>query len=533
MGAAWGPPFVTTPRYGLSVARTETEPDETPPLASIELFTGAGGLAQAIEEVGKTKHLLAVEIDRRACETLRLNGAFDVPPDQRTPHDRSGWPLREGDIHKVSFTEFADRVDIVAGGVPCQPWSLGGAHRGFDDSRNLWPELFRTIRETRPRAVIAENVKGLLRPSFKEYYDYILDSLRAPFVEPEPEEDWHDHHRRLTDALASATQSDTHFYNVKFKLMNAADYGVPQQRWRVFVVAFRRDLGLSDWMFPEATHSEAALFLAQRDGTYWERHNLQAEPPFVSLAKATEEARARQPWLTLRDAIHDLPEPLGHKVDHPDWTHHFGWGGAREYPGHTPNLLDRPAKTVKAGVHGVPGGESVVQLDDGSIRYMTVRETARVMTFPDKWQFSGPRGEQMRQLGNAVPVHLGWVVANSVAAAVRSANTEPSHPRWRSQPADAEWRAPTGRSRAEATAEQDLSAGAPSRRLVSLPDGRSARASIELKKNPKARRIYANLRYSVDGKTVTKYVGEVSESSRLENLQAAWKIVHAQAMLGV
>jgi DNA (cytosine-5)-methyltransferase 1 len=106
---------------------------------------------------------------------------------------------------------------------------------------------------------------------------------------------------------------------------------------------------------------------------------------------------------------------------------HVGWPDARIYPGHTPNVLDRPAKTVKAGVHGVPGGESVLLTDSlvkgakaGSglyrHRYMTVREAARVMTFPDEWKLSGPRGEKMRQLGNAVPVVLGEVFARAVSA---------------------------------------------------------------------------------------------------------------------
>ena len=127
------------------------------------------------------------------------------------------------------------------------------------------------------------------------------------------------------------------------------------------------------------------------------------------------------PWRTVRDAISDLPEPLEPleaKLEHPRWLHHYGWPGAREYPGHTPNDLDRPAKTVKAGVHGVPGGETVLRRDDGSIRYMTVREVARVMTFPDNWRLEGPRGEQMRQLGNAVPVLLGKAMAEAVAYAL-------------------------------------------------------------------------------------------------------------------
>jgi DNA (cytosine-5)-methyltransferase 1 len=111
-------------------------------------------------------------------------------------------------------------------------------------------------------------------------------------------------------------------------------------------------------------------------------------------------------------------------AENPHWLHHVGWPGAREYPGHTPNDLDRPAKTIKAGVHGVPGGEGVLRLDDGSIRNLTVREVARIMTFPDDWWVSGSRSEQMRQLGNAVPVTLGHAVAGSVAKALNSARSD-------------------------------------------------------------------------------------------------------------
>ncbi len=130
-----------------------------------------------------------------------------------------------------------------------------------------------------------------------------------------------------------------------------------------------------------------------------------------------------EPWRTLRDAIQDMPSPIA-DVEHPDWLHHVGCPGAHEYPGHTANDLDRPAKTIKAGVHGVPGGEAVVRLDDGSIRNLTVREAARVMTFPDRWWLSGPRSEQMRQLGNAVPVTLARVAADSVAKALISTHAE-------------------------------------------------------------------------------------------------------------
>ena len=387
---------------------------------SIELFTGGGGLALAMHQVG-FRHLLAVEIERRACQTLRQNGAEDHArlAELRSPVG-SGWPLVEGDIRSVDFTPWLGEVDVVAGGVPCQPWSLGGAHKGYDDRRNLWPELFRCVRESRPRAIVAENVKGLLRHTFRPYYDYILRELAAPFEERVAGEDWRDHDRRLAKAHRDRDADPEHRYDVRYLLVNSADYGVPQIRHRVFVVAFRRDLGLENWVFPEPTHSEAALLLDQANGHYWNRHATTPRPGLSPLETSAPDERL--PWRTVRDAIGDMPEPLeplDAKIEYPGWIHHVGWPGAREYPGHTSNDLDRPAKTVKAGVHGVPGGETVLRRDDGSIRYMTVREVARVMTFPDSWRLEGPRGEQMRQLGNAVPVLLGRVMATAVAKALR------------------------------------------------------------------------------------------------------------------
>lgn len=382
---------------------------------SIELFTGGGGLAWAMHEA-RFRHLLVNELEPRACATLRLNAATNLEPSRASldlPGER--WPLYERDVHKVDFTPWDGQVSVVAGGVPCQPWSLGGVHKGYDDQRNLWPQLFRCVRETHPKAVLAENVRGLLRPSFKPYYEYILRELRAPFEERVNGEDWRDHDKRLQKILR-VDGDPTERYDVWCLPVNAADYGVPQVRQRVFVIAFRKDLGLSEWEPPTATHSELCLLHAQADGSYWEEHGIAPRAELVR--KVSQDVDGLKRWQTLRDATAVLPEPLGDRVEHPDWIHHYGWPGARHYPGHTPNDLDRPAKTVKAGVHGVPGGETVVQLDDGTIRYMTVREVARVMTFPNFWKLEGPRGEQMRQLGNAVPVRLGRVMADAVALAL-------------------------------------------------------------------------------------------------------------------
>lgn len=397
-----------------SVARPA--PDRVEVGTSVELFTGGGGLALAMQDAG-FRHLLAVEWERRACATLRANVARDYYAESLLPAQLDDpWPLIEGDVHQIDFTPWEGRVDVIAGGVPCQPWSLGGIHRGVDDTRNLWPELFRSVREVRPRAIIAENVKGLLRPSFKPYYDYILRELAAPFEQRVDGEEWRDHDKRLIKALKADTADQSERYDVFYQLVNAADYGVPQQRWRVFVVALRRDLCLSDWQFPQSTHSELALWHAQESGDYWADHKLTPRTGLLPDAIAAPDGLKR--WRTLRDALRGVPQPAGDRTECPGWLHHVGWPGARAYPGHTPNELDRPAKTVKAGVHGVPGGESVLRNDDSTIRYLTVREVARIMTFPDDWRLSGPRGEQMRQLGNAVPVELGAVVANAVAEAL-------------------------------------------------------------------------------------------------------------------
>ncbi len=363
----------------------------------------------AMHEAG-FRHALLNEHDRRACATLRANLATDYQQDDPEPTTlEDAWPLIEGDVRTVDFTHWNGRVDAVAGGVPCQPFSLGGIHRGHLDERNMWPELLRCVRETRPRVIIAENVKGLLRPSFRPYWDYITREIDAPFEQRVEGEPWVDHDKRLRKAQSTCSDP-TERYDVHYALVNAADYGVPQVRWRVFVVAFRSDLGI-DWTFPAPTHSEVALLHSRADGDYWDEHGLSdRHRPAVKSVPQTDN---RKRWRTVRDAIADLPTPLlrrgraGH-------LHHIGWPGARVYAGHTPNELDRPAKTVKAGVHGVPGGECVLRKDDGSIRYFTVREVARLMTFPDTWRLEGPRGEQMRQLGNAVPVELGRVVTRAV-----------------------------------------------------------------------------------------------------------------------
>ena len=136
-------------------------------------------------------------------------------------------------------------------------------------------------------------------------------------------------------------------------------------------------------------------------------------------ALGLKEKPIEKPWQTVRDAINGLPDPQS-SVGKPISNHRYQ-PGARSYPGHTGSPLDLPAKTLKAGVHGVPGGENMLLKPDGSVRYFTVRESARLQTFPDKYELHGSWTEAMRQLGNAVPVELARVIAKDVATHLRQA----------------------------------------------------------------------------------------------------------------
>jgi DNA (cytosine-5)-methyltransferase 1 len=120
------------------------------------------------------------------------------------------------------------------------------------------------------------------------------------------------------------------------------------------------------------------------------------------------------PWTTIRDAIGDMPDPERQPLLSRGFHNHFFQPGARTYKGHTGSPIDEPAKTLKAGVHGVPGGENMMVLPGGEVRYFTVRESARLQTFPDEFVFHGSWSETMRQLGNAVPVALAARVATTV-----------------------------------------------------------------------------------------------------------------------
>jgi DNA (cytosine-5)-methyltransferase 1 len=388
-------------------------------MTSAELFAGAGGMALGATQAG-LRHIVVSELNGPACETLRANLAVDLG---EPAAEKSAWPLLQADCRKVDWTDYTGEVDILAGGPPCQPFSLGGLHRGAGDTRNLFPEAIRAIREIRPLAFVLENVRGLTRQSLRPYFDHVLDHLRAPALVPRPGESGRSHRARLRRETGGLPADGR--YEVGWKLVNAADYGLPQQRWRVFIVGFRADIDV-DWSFPEETHSQDALLWAQAKGGYWDEHELRRREPFGSPNRVKRVLKRGEPraarWRTVRDAIANLPEPvMGEET--PGIHNHVGIPGARLYQGHSGSPFDWPGKSIKAGVHGCPGGEHILVREDGSYRYFTVRECARLQGFPDEWFFHGSRTEAMRQIGNAVPVPLGRRMLTEVGAKLASLRT--------------------------------------------------------------------------------------------------------------
>ena len=386
-------------------------------LKAVELFAGVGGLAMGVGLAG-FEALSVVEWDKAACDSVRLNQDRGFP----LVHD---WPLCETDVRLMDWSSIPENIELLAGGPPCQPFSMGGKHKANDDSRDMFPATVDIVRRLRPQAFIFENVKGLTRASFANYYQYILLQLEFPECPRRREEEWFSHLMRLQSIkTARNPRAQGLSYNVVPTLVNAADYGVAQKRERVFIVGFRSDLAI-DWSFPAATHSEDALLRDQWvSGSYWDRHRIAVSgrlaPPMRQESRIRNLCQSDfadlRPWRTVRDVIGDLPDPRNSAAA--GIADHRYQAGAKVYVGHTGSPLDQPAKTIKAGDHGVPGGENMVVYPNGDVRYFSVREAARIQSFPDGFVFNGSWSETMRQLGNAVPVALARIVASSVAHAL-------------------------------------------------------------------------------------------------------------------
>lgn len=378
-------------------------------MRSAELFAGCGGLAMGTSLAG-FRHELMAEFDFDAVETVRHNRAAGVP-------HVSHWPMDQLDVRDIDWSLHRG-LDLISGGPPCQPFGIGGKKMGQADARDMWPEAVRAVREGRPRAFLFENVRNLAGPRFREYLDWIVAHLERPSITRRPGETLGDHTARLRN---SDTERE---YRACWQVVNAADLGAAQIRHRVIIFGMRADQGVEPTPMPISHSRDRLLWDQYVTGVYWDRHGLKrrAEPSRRDDGRSVATLRARgvpptgEPWRTVRDALIDLGEPDGENG-------HVAQHGARVYPGHTGSPLDLPAKALKAGDHGVPGGENMMVRDDGTVRYFTKREAARLVGLPDAFSFPRSWSESMRQMGNAVPVPLAQAAAVRVVELIGGGQT--------------------------------------------------------------------------------------------------------------
>lgn len=307
---------------------------------SIEICAGAGGQALGLERAGFA-HQALVEIDSPCCDTLRYN--------------RRSWNVIEGDLRDFSATHYRG-CDLLAGGVPCPPFSVAGKQLGADDERDMFPEALRLVDEVRPRAVMLENVRGFLDAVFEDYRE------------------------RLKQQLKNLG------YIADWRLLNASDFGVPQLRPRVVIVAVRKEISdLFDWPI---THE----------------HN----PPTVGetlfdlmVSRGWRGARA---WKEKADDI--APTIVG---------------GSKKHGG--PDLGPTRAKRAWAslGVDGHGVADDAPDRDYVGMPRLTVRMVARLQGFPDDWEFVGRKTAAYRQVGNAFPPPVAQAVGEKIMRALNSA----------------------------------------------------------------------------------------------------------------
>ena len=408
---------MTWDQTSLPIELKGTTDMQTSSLRSIELFAGAAGLGLGLAKAG-FHHEIVVENNHAACDTIRFNQNNNHPLVQ-------GWKVVEADVESVDFSAVAPEPDLLSGGPPCQEFSLGGKHAGAEGERNMWPWTIDAVRVLRPRAFAFENVTGLAT-KHREYLDYLMMALTLPDV-ASPHADYRDDAAFLKRCIDEGVRS-VPTYRVSVATMTATDYGVAQKRSRVFLVGIRDDIA-REWEAPSPTHSARELNVAKWiTGEYWRRHGLSTPDMDASavafLRKHNREggsddlfATRLQPHRTVRDALIGLPNPTkGGTGQH--YNHEAAPREARAYKGHTGSPIDEPSKTLRAGVHGVSGGENMIdygpEAGDARYRHFTVREAARIQSFDDDYRFPGTWSDGLKQLGNAVPVGLGEAVGQSL-----------------------------------------------------------------------------------------------------------------------
>lgn len=324
----------------------------------IELFAGAGGLAIGMEKAG-FKSILLNEIDKHACNTLREN--------------RPKWNVIEGDVSEIDFTKYKGEVDILSGGFPCQAFSYAGNKLGFDDARGtLFFEFARAVKESNPKVILGENVRGLLKHDdgkTLEAIKNIIDELGYKLVEP--------------------------------RVLKAVFYQVPQKRERLLLVGIRKDLAeYVEFQWPSPYQRIMTLKDALKKGILYPTNVPKSEGQKYPKRKIEILSKVPQGgyW-------RDLPDNLQREY----MKKSYFLGGGKT--GMARRLSwDEPSLTLTCA----PAQKQTERCHPEETRPLTVREYARIQTFPDEWIFSGPLTSQYKQIGNAVPVNLAHAVARSL-----------------------------------------------------------------------------------------------------------------------
>jgi len=325
---------------------------------SVELFAGGGGLALGLSLAGFS-HVLLNEFDNSACNTLRIN--------------RPKWNVIEGDVRNVDFTPLCDKVDFLSGGFPCQAFSYAGKQGGFNDTRGtLFFELARAVKEIRPKVFMGENVKGLTS---------------------------HDNGRTFN--TIKNTVAELGYTLVEPRVLKAIMYQVPQKRERLILIAIRNDLaGKVSFRWP----SPYMQVLTLRDALYKSIiYNTD-----VPESEGVKYPLKKQKVLELVPQGGDwrnLPENIAKEYMGGSWLLGGGKTGmARRLS------LDEPSLTLTCS----PCQKQTERCHPLETRPLTVREYARIQTFPDNWLFAGTVNNRYKQIGNAVPVNLAWAVGRSL-----------------------------------------------------------------------------------------------------------------------
>lgn len=314
----------------------------------LELFAGAGGLAVGLEKAGlKCKALN--EIDKFACQTLHLN--------------RPNWQVLEGEIKNYEFGSYRGVVDVVTGGFPCQSFSYAGKRLGMEDARGtLFYEFARAVKEVNPPICIGENVKGLLN---------------------------HDGGKTLAGMISILDEIG---YNVvPVQVLRAVDFKVPQKRERLILVGIRKDI-LVKFEYPKPFEKIYTLADALKKGELFD-----TDVPVSNGAKYPK---------SKKDVL-DLVPPKGYWRDLPVEIQKEFMGGSFYLGGGKTGMArrigwDEPCLTLTCS----PAQKQTERCHPDETRPFTVREYARIQTFPDDWEFAGSVAQQYKQIGNAVPVNL-------------------------------------------------------------------------------------------------------------------------------